>query len=260
MSAAPNELASVTEIYGLDELQSRYNSFTNRVIAECSLATELVGGQPAGEEGVRGFIAHHLGLTGDAADQAYARIMQEEIGERNVPSETGELQEKLSYGINVIRRDGNGPYLGDWMIKACAKAAASRLGIFQDKRGSKGDMAEMGKVSACGISLRGRPERIYLIDAEQDVPARTYFQKIMGRVQSPQGSKSIVNDSEHAPAGTRFAFQLQFYPGRIKKEDVPDIFASMMIIGLGSAKAFERGKFSIQKLVFEQAANPRKKG
>lgn len=245
-----------TQVFKLVDLQQRYQNMTASVIADCSLATELVGGQPADDAGVRAFVAHHLGLKDAEAEDAVRRILKEEIGERDVPAETGDLKEKLSYGISIVRRDEHGPWLGNWMVKACLKAAASRLSIFVQKRGSKGDMAEMGQLSAVDVSLQlpERPERIYLRNREGDAPAETYFQSFRGRVQSPQGSKSIVNDCECVAVGSRFAFEFRFFPARIKADDIADIFASAMIIGLGSAKAFERGKFSINNLTFAGAA------
>ncbi len=247
------------EIFSLADLRKRYDNFTAKCIADCSFSTELVGGVPGNREGVTAFVKHHLKLEGEAAEEAIARIMREEIGERAVPSETGELQEKLSYGINVIRRDENGPFLGAHMAKACLKNAASRLAIFQQKRGSKGDLSEMGQLLAAGISAlpHASPYNIYLRTPDGSKPCQTAFDTLRGRVQSPQGSKSIVNDVETAPVGTRFSFQFQFLPTKVTRDDIADIFASAMIIGLGSAKSFERGKFSINKLTFEGAREKR---
>ena len=242
--------------YTLSDLQSRYEGKTARVIAECSLATELVGGMPADRPAVESFVKYHLNITDEtAAAQAVARILNEEVGERDTSAEEGELKEKLSYGINVIRRDEFGPWLGNWMVKACLKAAASRLSIFQQKRGSKGDMAEMGRLNAIGISLKrkDKPERVYLCASDSDSAASTYYQQFKGRIQSPQGGKSIVTDCECAAIGSRFAFEYRYYPVRVKESDIVDVFASAMVIGLGSAKAFERGKFSVNKLTFEDS-------
>lgn len=247
------------EVFSLADLRKRYDNFTARCVADCSFSTELVGGVPGNREGVTAFVKHHLKLEGQAAEDAISRIMKEEIGERPVPSETGELQEKLSYGINVIRRDENGPYLGAHMAKACLKNAASRLAIFQQKRGSKGDMSEMGSLLAAGVSaLPGTsPFNIYLRNPDGTGPAETYFDTLRGRVQSPQGSKSIVNDVECCPVGSRFSFQFQFMPTKINRDDIADVFASAMIIGLGSAKSFERGKFAINSLTFQNAREKR---
>jgi hypothetical protein len=260
--AAPEVITPKAQVYSLQDLQQRYRTLTSVVFADCTLATELIGGMPADAAGVRLFVAHHLKLVDQELEDAVKRIMKEEIGERDVPAETGELKEKLSYGISVVRRDANGPWLGNWMIKACLKAAASRLGIFVQKRGSKGDVAEMGQMSANGVSRLdvARPERVYLCDPTGKAPAETYFQSFRGRVQSPAGSKSIVNDCECVAAGSRFGFEFRFYPARIKADDIADIFASAMIIGLGSGKAFERGKFSINSLTFEGAEGKKKSG
>lgn len=206
----------------------------------------MAGGVPAGEAGLRAFIHHHLGIIEpDEAQAAYERIVKEEMGERPVPSAEGELQEKLSYGVNVIRRTELGPFLGNWMIHACLKTAASRLNIFKDLRGSKGNFAEAGKVSPSGIStLDDRFDRIYLIGRD-GLPVQTYFEEFKGRVQSPKGSVSVVHHSECVPAGTRFEFGFQFIMGELTEGDIGDFLALAMIVGLGSVKSLGNGKFRI---------------
>lgn len=238
-----------TTIYNMKQLEALYQKMTVRAVATCVLRTELVGGVSADEDGIRSFVAHHLKLSGDEAEAAVHRIMTEEVGERSTTPEGGELDEKLTYGITVIRRDAAGPWIGDWMVKACLKAAASRLGLFVSKRGSKGDMAEMGRVQAVGDSLMTveRPERIHLCGADGS-PAQTYFQEFKGRVQTPQGAMSIVGNKECAPPGSRFSFEFRFYDGKLTPADVANMFAAAQNIGLGSAKAFERGKFAVENL------------
>jgi len=233
--------------YTTQQLSEAYIARTAVITAQCAFSTDLVGGQPADESGVAAYVKHHLKLEGDEATAAVKRIMAEEIGERETTPETGELEAKLSYGINVIRRTEHGPWIGNWMVKACFKQAASRLRIFKEIIGTKGDMAEAGQVSAVGISLveADHPERIYLRAAKQDKPASTYWRKFMGRVQTPRGEKSIIHDSECADAGSRFAFQYRLLPGKLKEDDLRDICACAMIVGLGSAKALECGKFSM---------------
>ena len=229
------------------DLEEAYVSLTIRAIAECTFVTDMVGGVPATEEGVRAFVAYQMKLEGDEAEKAAKRIMAEEIGE-NTPNlgEGEELEEREVYGINVIRHDEFAPWLGNWQVKACLKAAASRVGLFVKKRGSKGDMAEMGRVEAHGLSLLGdHPERIHIIG-----PA-TRFEKFMGRVNTPQGSKSIVHWSEVMPAGSEFAFELRVGSLQIKGDDLTKTFAVAQNIGLGSCKAMERGKFRVDRLEIE---------
>lgn len=256
----PSTDERVEKTFNLEQLQSRYLDFTDRVIAECSFATDYVGGQPGGPDGVRAFVTHHLKLSGDEAEQAIKRILNEEIGERDVvPPEGGELKERLTYAVNVVRRDEFGPWIGGWQIKACLKQAASRLRVFVERRGAKGDMSEMGWVRAYGLSALNpeHPERIYVLDAKQDKPSDTFFEKIMGRVQTPDGAKSIVGDAEQIPAGARFQFAFNYMPGNVKPEDIPDIFASMMICGLGSARSLQRGQFVIHSLRYLKPIAPR---
>lgn len=231
--------------YTASDLEARYLELSERALAECVFTTELVGGAPADEAGTRAFVTHHLKLSGDEAEKAVRRILSEEIP-KNTAGEEQELEERQTYGISILRRDEAGPWIGDWMVKACLKAAASRLGLFMSKRGSKGDVAEMGRVQAIGLSRSGLPERIHLY--RDGGPAATYFQQFKGRVQAPSGSVSIVGDRECAAAGTCFTFEFAWRKGKLSEDDVVSIFAAAQNIGLGSAKAFERGKFRVDTL------------
>lgn len=240
--------------FSFEELMSSYEGKTAVIRCECELATEIVGGVPASADGLRAFAKHHLRIVSEKElDEAVERMQKEEIGERDVTPELGELSEKMKYGVNVIRRDENGPWLGDWMVKAHYKQAASRLKIFVEYRGSKGDFAEAGRVQAVGISLieRVHTERIYLRDETGKRPAKTYFREFRGRVQTPQGAVSIIQNSEVCAPGTRFAFEYRVLPGTLKMDDFRDVVAMGMTVGLGSAKALECGKYRVTKCDIE---------
>jgi len=246
--------------YTAKELEQVYQDSTALVTASCTLLTELVGGQPAGEDGIRQFVKHHLEITDEAeCEKAVQRILREEVGERDTTPAEGEIVERETYGVNVIRHDEFGPYLGDWMVKACIKAAFSRMGMFVEKRGSKGNVAELGRVRAFGPSAvhhRLHPERIYLTLGEELAPAPTTFKEFSGRVNTPQGAKSIKHHSECAAPGTRFGFEFRFLPGTagikaITEKDVVKMLSFATVIGLGSAKALERGKFIVDACSIE---------
>lgn len=232
--------------FSTDDLNARYDDMTSSVVCSCEAATPIVGGVPADEATLRAFIRHHLKITDEVqANAAYSRMLSEELGERPVPSSDGELQEKLTYGMMKIRRTPLGPYLGNWMIHACLKTAASRLGIFKDFRGTKGNWAEAGRVLPYGISvLDSRPDCVYLIGPDGN-PAETVFEEFKGRVQTPKGSVSVVHHSESVPPGTRFDFTFQFIMGDLREDDIADVLALMMIVGLGSVKSLGNGKFRI---------------
>ncbi len=251
--------------FQLSDFQKKFEDLTARAICQCTLVTDCVGGQPADEKGVRQFVEYHLKLVGTEAEEAVKRILSEEIGEKDIlalkasgeEDEGAELKEREVYGINIVRRDKYGPWLGNWMIKACLKAAASRIGLFKKKLGTKGDLAEMGRAMAYGDSLRNqkRPDQIYVYDPRISItsktPVDTHYEKFMGRVTTPQGSKSIVHWSEVIPAGAKFDFEYRFGSTRFTKDDVVGVFALAQNIGLGSVKAMERGKFQIDKMTLE---------
>jgi hypothetical protein len=237
--------------YTMKDLSPVYAAYCGSAIAVCRLTREIVGGQPATDEGIRAFAKHHLKIPDEQIEAVVARIKGEEIGERDTTPATGEIKEKESYGLNVLRHSDFGPWIGDWQIKAALKQAASRVGLFVSKRGTRGDVAEMGKVSAHGISLHGPEFQVHLIDSETDEAAQTEYQKFMGRVNTPAGAKSIVNDAECAPSGSRFSFRFQWYDAKLTEPDIVSIFAALPVIGLGSAKSLERGKFDIESLDIE---------
>ncbi len=243
-----------------EDLEKRYAEMTARVIVTCQAVTPIVGGVTASETGVRAFIRHHLGIA-DAteAQEAYERILREEIGARDIAPETGELKEQLTYGINVIRRTDVGPYLGNWMIHANIKTAMSRLGMFAEMKGTKGNMVEGGMVKPHGQSKRDdRPDCVYLM-APDGTPATTYFEEFKGRVSSPKGSVSVIHHSECVPAGTLFEYEFSFLRGKLKDEDITDWLALSMIVGFGSVKSLGHGKVRILEAEILEAKDQRKK-
>lgn len=229
-----------------NEVEAVYQELTASLKVEAELITDMVGSQPASEDGIRAFVTHQLKLSGQEADKAVENILTREVGERDKRPPEGELTEVESYAVNVIRRTAYGPYIGDWMLKACIKQAASRCGLFKKKIGTKGDFVEGGRVYAMGSSNNGATDDIRKIFLYKNGnPAPTFYRKFFGKVSTPQGSKSITHDSECVKPGTRFAFEYRFMRGKTNKEEVLSILALMCNTGVGSAKPFECGKFKI---------------
>lgn len=247
--------------FTFDDLRGRYERMTASIVCSCDFATELVGGQPADDSGLRAYVQHQLKIEDpDEIERAVARINDEEIGERPVAWEwaeggngTGEIAEKETYGVHVIRRTERGPFLLSHMVQACIKQAASRLKLTIEYRGAKGNIGEAGRVFASGVSLvdKDRPERIYLI-APDGSPAATYWKDFRGRVNTPQGAKSIIHHSECAPPETRFEFEFRFLLGEMTSDDIADMVAMAMNQGIGSARSLGCGRFRMQTADFEE--------
>lgn len=220
--------------------------------AKLRFVTRAAGGQPAGRDGVKAFVEFHLGLIGEEAERAVDRILKEEVGEKDVTA-GGEIAEVESYGVNIVRKTDKGDcFFGTWQVRAMLKAAASRLGIFQEKgkRGSKGDMAEAMLVKPHGRSaIAGSQEIVVLVDGKPYKGG--VFEKFMGRVSTPQGQKSIVHDSEIVPAGAEIEVAVQWPAKRVTERDMAGIWGLAQRIGLGSCKAMECGRFEIVELVIE---------
>jgi len=244
-----------------EDLNKRYEEMTIRITCLCQFSTAMVGGQPADEEGLRAFIEHQLGLTGDEAEEAFKRISTDEIIEHDVTPAGGEVEEKLSYGIRALRKDSQGrPWIGDWMIKACLKQAATQVNLFMERRGSKSRVAEGGRIQAIGDSLKDQNhlEQVFI-----SLSGPTFYEKFHGRVRVGMQLKSIVHDSECVPTESLFAFEFRMIRGfgdsAVTDQDLVDLLAMMMNCGLGSARSLERGHFRILEAQISDAAKPRER-
>jgi hypothetical protein len=246
---------STTEHYNTQQLRQRFDGICASATALCRLTREMCGGQPADKAGLEAFVRYQLKLAGEQEiAEAVERIQKEELGERDVTPEGGEIKERMTYGVCALRKSQFGPWIGDWMIKACLKAAISRLELFQKLR-CKGDVAELGLVEAVGSSLQGEPYQVHLyqpVGDEGSIPPEVFFQKFHGSVSTPQGKKSIVTDHECVKAGAYFQFRVQWKPTKLKGSHMADAFAVFGNIGLGSVKAMERGKFEVVSLEIEE--------
>lgn len=264
-------------IFTEEELKKTYEDNSVGFIALCEVESPIVGGQPASREAIEAYVEHHLGIADPAElEKAVARILDEEVGERedkggNEKGE-GELDKKLSYGVNVLRKDplDGCRYIGSWMIKAAIKVAMSRYGIFQKKRGSKGDVAELGSVTAHGISecpakaidsssakidpLYAPPhKRVRMMNPDGLPYMGGIYKRIAGHVTTAQGSRSIIQDAEIAPAGTQFEFIFRFKGDKLSVNDMLKVLSSIRVIGLGSARSIGHGEF---KIVRAELLNP----
>lgn len=209
----------------------------------------FAGGQPAGDKGLAAFVQHHLGIDPESLEfeKAIARIRKDEIGERETTPEGGEVATSDVYQVNVIRQTELGSYISEHQIKALLKQAASRLGIFsaKGKVGSKGDLAEMGTIRACGESLQSeeRPWEIYLRSGDR--PASTEFVVLNGSVSTPMGKKSIQHHTEVSQEGAEFCFSVSWPEKKLTKDDIAMVIAAATQIGLGSCLSLGFGRFEV---------------
>lgn len=234
-----------------EKLNALLESHRTAIRVKCRMQLPLAGGLPATENGLRYFVKSHMGIPEDSDEfESVLEKVQEEIGARDTTSEEGELSTEHIYSLNVIRRSQHGPYVMEHMLKALLKQAASRIGVFQKNRGSKGDLAEMGSVLAIEDSLQNpdRPWEVYLRNGVG--AAKTHFDIVQGCPSGPKGKKSIQTHTEVTDEGTRFAFELRFGKGKITKDLAMHIIAASTQIGLGSCLSLPYGKFIVEDLEF----------
>lgn len=273
--------------YTAEQFEQKFQDLTSVARMTIEFISAHVGGQPAGRDHVADFVIQHLGKT-DASlwehrndpntgepilgrngkpkkfltkdgEAAVNRILEEEIRDEDATPAEGEIKERESYAVNVVRRSEFGPWIGDWMVKACFKQAFSRLGLFVSKKGSKGDVAEVGRVCAVPPSLlTSSCAMIHLVDAEGHPLGERQFERIHGRVHTAQGAQSIVTDCEVIQPGTRAHFEFRWFPGKLREEDVFAMLAVAGNCGLGSARSLERGKFKIVECIIEDKGPAKK--
>lgn len=250
------------------DLSKLLEKMRSAVVVKVRALREFVGGVPAEDSRLEGFIEFQMGIvpqrkdgapTNPAFIECLQRLKKDEIGERNVTPEGGEVEERKVYGVNVIRKSAAGHFILEHQIKAVLKQAASRKGLFMAKKGSKGDLAEFGTVLAVGESLqvKDRPWEIYL--RKDGKPITTRFRTMRGHVASPSGSKSIQYEAECAPEGTEFSFELSWPPKKLKENDVVDIVAVATAIGFGSCLSKGYGKFEVLSMETVRTAEKEEK-
>ena len=220
--------------------------------------SDLVGSQAGKKPHVEAFVEHHLKLdpkqpTGAAA---VARILGEEV---HLDTDEGELQERQSYGLEVLRRlDDDTAWVGTWQVRAMCKQAASRLGIFAErgKVGSKGDLSEALLVTPDGLSMGSGQypdQQILILDAEGEPYRKRQYRRFEGSVQTPSGRKSIQHDCEIAPPGCQIHVGLEWPSNRVSAKDMAALWGLAQRIGLGSVKALEQGRFRVVQLTIQTA-------
>ena len=256
-------------VYGPQDLTKIYQQMCGYAHAAITFTREIVGGAPADEPGVRAFVQHRMQIPeGPNFEKAVQRILSEEMnsGEKltveqepedgSSSEELKDLIERYTYGLSVFRRSPIGVWIGDWQVKACFKSACTRVGLFKRIRFSKGSVVEMGQVESCGISRleSAHPERIYLMTTNGNggpEPVMTTFRTFKGRISGPSGSASIVAHKECAAKGTMIEFSYRWRDDVIPRAEIAKVFAAANVIGLGSAKSYELGKFQCDRLTVE---------
>lgn len=277
------------EPINIKKVTQKINNLMCTVRFEIQFVTPCVGTQPVTDNGLMHYVATYLkipggiyngrkqlvGLEADSeAEKVFNRIKHDEIGKRGENLEDGELNNERVYAINVIRRDEFGHFLMSNMIKAAYKVSATRMGLFSQYRGSKGDVSEWGVVRAAGYSFRNktRPRHIYLVGPDGE-PITTHYETIRGTVVTQSGKRSIqteyeitdghgdMTDEEYAAAaeltedaeslntgrGAKACFDITWKTsrGKIDAELMTQMVCGSAINGLGGCRSMGYGRFVI---------------
>lgn len=230
------------------DLNKMYEDMTAEMTGQLRLTRPMVGGIAADKEGVAAFVRNQMKITDPKRVAAEVeRILTHEIGERDDTPEGGDVEEKKVYQVSVIRQNEHGPWAGDWMLKALFKQAGTQCNTFVKKKYSKGNLAEAGLLSAFGPSLKRNRWELYGVD-DDGKPVQTFFEEFKGSVGTPRGRRSIVSHRECFPIGTNFHFRFRWVDRSLKANDLAELIAMARVVGFGSCKPYERGKFEIVSL------------
>src|ERR1035437_436678 len=213
-----------TKVYTPGEMEEAMRAALKGSLATATVAltfkSEVLGGLPASENGIRAFVTHHLHLVGEGADEAVQRILTQEV-RKDTTKPGDEVAEIESYAVNVLPRMESGiPFIGTWQVRAMIKQCASRLGLLMAKRGAKGDISEGMWVHPRGASKLGTFREIGIIGPDGKPFSQRLYRKVMGNVGTPSGRASIVSDREYAPIGSHIEFTLQWPAGKLTTDDM----------------------------------------
>jgi len=199
-----------------------------------------------------GFAFHEIDVVLETTNRLYGGIPQREDLLRNwiaskgpIPEESLEekldaingqdLEELVDRSSTGFRSDGDGIYLRDFMIKQMLKEAGTVTRLFREKKGTKTDLT---------IGLIVRPERIHVGKMAPDG-----YEEFQGRVQSPQGPRTILSRKAYFEAGLQIPFSIKMFAGAALTVDQLKMLLEYAgeFVGLGSARSREAGKFRVTK-------------
>ena len=151
----------------------------------------------------------------------------------------GELDVKKEKGVYGFRRDKAGPYIMDFMVKACIKGAASVSKLTTQIRGLKNQLSEGLEVAPVEIHFHRNGSVVSRADG---------MLEIKGKVSGPQGSRQIQTWKEYI-TGAKVSFSVNYLDTKIITEEVfRDIWEVAQRVGLGSVRSMDKGKFTVVKL------------
>ena len=188
----------------------------------------VYGGLPLSKKLVEQYVEAKLA----PGDKAFAEKLAEETMPKDEAAKELEMIEHTERITTGFKSDEGGCYLGDYIIKAHLKQAASLLKITQQKRGSKDTVKE-------GLYIK--PEKIYL----GDKPDGT--EEFVGHVLTPTGKHSILKKSQYfdKPKITFEVWMLNVRSDKFNGDDLHMCFEFGQELGIGSNRSYEKGKFDL---------------
>jgi len=156
--------------------------------------------------------------------------------------DVGELDESVDAGETVLRRDAEGIFLVNFMLKACLKEATQRLGYYQKLKRNE-DLLGLRSWQQTGFYCL--PKKLYLMRDGKHLTEPDGSEEAQGRVPTPKGPKSILRKSAYVERAS-CDFRLRMLPFKgFGIEELTAILALAQEVGLGSWRSHGGGTFDV---------------
>jgi hypothetical protein len=197
----------------------------------------LFGGVPIEPKAIKKYYKDYLNVSDEILDQTL-KAMQAPYEKKGDGTE--ELEEKNEAGVYGFRRDEEGPYIRDFMVKACVFHAASTAHFTKKIKFLKNQLKE-------GLVILPAKIRFYRNNKVLVRPDELF--RVQGRVSSPAGFRQIVTWKEAIHNAPTIKFKIRYLDTGII---VPELLKSIMEVaeqvGIGSLKSQDAGKFTVKVL------------
>jgi hypothetical protein len=209
-------------------MSNLYQKFKVRI----KFRNRIYGGIPLSKE----LIQRYVDAKFPPGDPQFVEKLSAEVVPPDDKAREQELVKETESITTGFKHDAEGYYIGDYIVKAHLKQAASLLRITQKKRGSKDTVKEATFI---------KPEKLYL---GKEIGGVDQF---CGNVRTPQGDRSILKASQYFER-PEIEFEVWLLAVRTDKFDAADLricFEFGQELGIGSNRTYETGKYDLVSFV-----------
>lgn len=214
------------------DVKERQKPMYDKFKVKLTFRDRVYGGLPLSKKLVEQYVEAKLA----PGDKAFADKFAEETSPKSEAAKELELINETERITTGFKSDEDGSFIGDYVIKAHLKQAASLLKITQTKRGSKDTVKEALFIKPVAIHLGKEPDGT---------------EEFCGHVMTPTGKRSILKASQYfdKPTITFEIWVLNVRNDKFNANDLKMCFEFGQELGIGSNRSFEKGKYDLINFV-----------